>query len=169
MCGESGGANLSIACAMKAKRDGLLHLIDGLYAMCPFVYGRYGYGDDEETKLPSLSDNDGLSLNTKDIQMLASTYLPEGEDARKYPLAWPYWATVEDVAGLPPVVISVNELDPCRSEGIALYRKLLRAGVRARSYMIGGTVHAGDLLFMSAIPDITDATMRSIHDFCLSL
>jgi acetyl esterase len=34
------------------------------------------------------------------------------------PLAWPGFAEAEDVRGLPPVVISVNECDPLRDEGI---------------------------------------------------
>jgi acetyl esterase/lipase len=46
----------------------------------------------------------------------------------KNPLAWPYWASQEELKGLPPHVISVNELDPLFDEGISYYRKLLHAG-----------------------------------------
>ena len=35
--GESGGGNLSLATTLKAKRDGLLGHIDGVYAMCPYI------------------------------------------------------------------------------------------------------------------------------------
>ena len=38
-------------------------------------------------------------------------------------------ATVDDLAGLPPHVISVNQLDPLRDEGLVYFRKLLDAGV----------------------------------------
>ena len=34
-----------------------------------------------------------------------------------------------DVVGLPPTVISVNECDPLRDEGINFYRLLLKNGV----------------------------------------
>ena len=51
----------------------------------------------------------------------------------KNPLAWPGFATESDVEGLVPTVISVNECDPLRDEGIEFYRLLLRAGVPARS------------------------------------
>jgi acetyl esterase len=163
--GESGGANLSIATAMKAKQDNKMDQIDGVYAMCPFIYGRYNFGDAEEAKLPSLAENDGLFLNLVDMQMLASCYLPVGEDARNHPLAWPYWTTEEDLRGLPPHVITVNELDPLRSEGLAHYRKLMRAGVKVRCHTVCGTVHAGDLLFMGAIPDITNATLSDLLTF----
>ena len=55
---------------------------------------------------------------------LAKIYDPSGANATN-PLAWPYHATVEDLEGLPPHVVSVNELDPLRDEGLAYFRKLL--------------------------------------------
>ena len=45
---------------------------------------------------------------------------------RQDPLAWPGFATDDDVKGLPPTVISVNECDPLRDEGIGFYRLLIR-------------------------------------------
>ena len=54
------------------------------------------------------------------------------------PLAWPGFATKEDVTGLPPTVISVNECDPLRDEGIAFYRLVaLGRCARARSHGAG--------------------------------
>jgi acetyl esterase/lipase len=44
------------------------------------------------------------------------------------PLAWPLFATDDDLRGLPRTVISVNECDPLCDEGVAMYRKLLAAG-----------------------------------------
>ena len=49
------------------------------------------------------------------------------------PLAWPGFATSEDVSGLPPTVISVNKCDPLRDEGMAYYRLLMRSGVSVRA------------------------------------
>ena len=43
------------------------------------------------------------------------------------PLAWPDFATRDDVADFPPTIVSVNELDPLRDEGEAFYRLLLAA------------------------------------------
>ena len=40
--------------------------------------------------------------------------------------AWPAFATEDDVTGLVPTVISVNECDPLRDEGVEFYRLLLR-------------------------------------------
>ena len=37
--GESGGGNLTLATTLKAKRDGKLEQIDGVYAQCPYISG----------------------------------------------------------------------------------------------------------------------------------
>jgi acetyl esterase/lipase len=80
------------------------------------------------------------------------------------PLAWPSFATVDDVAGLPPTVISVNECDPLRDEGINFYRLLLRAGVPARCRQMMGTMH-GTEIFTVACPDVSRDTARDIAAF----
>jgi acetyl esterase/lipase len=85
------------------------------------------------------------------------------------PLAWPYHAPVEDLAGLPPHVVSVNELDPLRDEGLAYYRKLGEAGVSVVSRTVNGTCHAGDCLFRRDMPDVYAATVRDIASFAHSL
>lgn len=35
--GESGGGNLSIATSLKAKKEGWVDIIDGVYALCPYI------------------------------------------------------------------------------------------------------------------------------------
>ena len=59
----------------------------------------------------------------------------------------------------PPTVISVNECDPLRDEGIEFYRLLLRAGVPARCRQVMGTIH-GTEIFSIACPDISRDTAR---------
>ena len=66
------------------------------------------------------------------------------------PLAWRF-AQREDLEGLPPHVISVNELDPVRDEGLAYYRKLLRAGVDATGTTLHGVCHVADLMLRAGI------------------
>nr|WP_275586177.1 alpha/beta hydrolase fold domain-containing protein [Geodermatophilus normandii] len=167
--GESGGANLCLASALLARREGRLGAIAGVYAMVPYVSG--GYGWDEETKraeLPSLVENEGWFLNTLMMDVLVSTYDPTGEHARD-PLAWPYFATVEDLTGMPPHVVSVNELDPLRDEGIAYYRKLQAAGVRATGRVNLGLTHGADSIFKTAVGDVYDSTVADISRFARSL
>ena len=163
--GESGGGNLSLATTLKAKRDGLLEHIDGVYAMCPYISNAYV---SPPAELTSLSENDEYFLSCRMLGGLARVYDPNGEHATD-PLAWPYHATVEDLAGLPPHVISVNQLDPLRDEGLAYYRKLVDAGVSAVSRTVNGTCHAGDLIFHVAMPDVFAATIRDIKGFADSL
>jgi len=64
------------------------------------------------TELPSLVENDGYFIACDLMDPLAYYYTPEAADEEN-PLAWPYHASVEDLVGLPPHVISVNELTPC--------------------------------------------------------
>jgi acetyl esterase/lipase len=41
VAGESGGGNLTLATGLKLKRDGELGLIKGLYALCPYIAGKW--------------------------------------------------------------------------------------------------------------------------------
>lgn len=163
--GESGGGNYTLTTLLAAKRQGWLDRIAGAYAQCPFVSGRY---DDFPDELPSLRENDNYFLTAQLLAVLAATYDPDGEH-RDDPLAWALNATVEDLAGLPPVVVSVNELDPLRDEGLAFYRKLLAAGVPAVGRMLVGIMHVGEVLLPGAIPDVHRASIDDITAFARSL
>jgi len=163
--GESGGGNLSIATALKARQDGWIDQLAGVYAQCPYISNAYA---NPPAELPSLVENDGYLLDVANMGALAVAYDPDGANAAN-PLAWPYHAQAGDLEGLPPHVISVNQLDPLRDEGLVYYRMLLDAGVSAISRTVNGTCHAGDCLFLDAIPDVYRATLRDIKSFADSL
>jgi acetyl esterase len=165
LSGESGGGNLSLATALKAKSEGTLHQIDGVYAQCPFISNAYATHDPE---LPSLRENDGYVLSCEQLSALAVAYDPTRANATN-PLAWPYLASLQELRGLPPHVISLNQLDPLRDEGFVYFRRLLDAGVSAVSRTINGTCHAGDCLFRTAMPDVYMSTIRDIKSFADSL
>lgn len=156
--GDSGGGNLAIASALRLKRTNALHLIRGIYALCPYIAGRW-----PDERYPSSTENNGILLDLHHNQGAMAYGIEEFD--RRNPLAWPAFATEEDVQGLVPVVISVNECDPLRDEGIAFYRLLLRAGVRARCRTVMGTVH-GIEVFPSICPDISRDTAVNLADFC---
>ncbi|MDT5346415.1 MAG: hypothetical protein QOE52_5599 [Mycobacterium sp.] len=157
VAGESGGGNLTLAVGMKLKQDGDLASIHGLYAMCPFIAGERPLPQN-----PSSSENEGILVFFQDNRSTMA-YGIEAFKARN-PLAWPGMAQPDDVRGLPPVVISVNEGDPLRDEGIGFYRLLLESGVSARCRQIMGTVHGTEILPVIC-PDISRDTASDIADF----
>jgi acetyl esterase/lipase len=158
VAGESGGGNLTLATGLKLKQDGDLGLVRGLYAMCPYIAGHW-----PQDRYPSSTENNGLVIELHNNRG-AMAYGIEQFNARN-PLAWPGFAVEEDVRGLVPTVISVNECDPLRDEGIDFYRLLLRAGVQARCRQLMGTVH-GTEIFAIACPDVSRETAASIAQFC---
>ena len=159
--GESGGGNLAISTTLKARQENWSNQIDGVFAMCPYISGTYAEAPDE---LPSLVENDGYMLDGEMMNAMVTVYDPTRENAQN-PLAWPLQANKEDLAGLPPHIISVNELDPLRDEGLAFYRKLLNAGVSAVAKTVHGTPHAGDGTFPDFTPDIYAQTINAISGF----
>jgi acetyl esterase len=158
VAGESGGGNLTLATGMKLKRDGDIGLVKGLFALCPYIAGVW-----PQPQFPSSTENNGLLLDLHNNRA-AVAYGIEEYDNRN-PLAWPSFATPEDVRGLPPTVISVNECDPLRDEGVAFYRLLIQNGVPARCKQLMGTIHGTDI-FAVCCPDISHETATDIADFC---
>ncbi|MGB0112484.1 MAG: alpha/beta hydrolase [Ilumatobacteraceae bacterium] len=157
VAGESGGGNLTLATGMKLLRDGDIGLIRGLYALCPYIAGQW-----PQERFPSSSENEGILLNLHHNRG-ALAYGMEQLD-NENPLAWPSFATEDDVRGLVPTFISVNEADPLRDEGVDFYRLLLRAGVEAQCRVVMGTSHGMDV-FTALLPDVSRQTANSIALF----
>jgi len=164
--GESGGGNLCLALTHLAKREGWLDLIRGVYAQCPYIAGRDWA--DPPAHLPSLRENDGYFISRATFPVMAEVYDPGGANTED-PTCWPARAGVADLRGMPPHVISVNELDPLRDEGIEYYRRLLEAGVSAVGRVVLGTGHATDVFFAAAMPDVHAASLRDVSGFAQSL
>jgi acetyl esterase len=157
VAGESGGGNLTLATGLKLKQDGDLGLITGLYAMCPYIAGQWPYPES-----PSSTENDGILLSLHSNRGAMGYGIEAFNEGN--PLAWPSFATAADVAGLPRTVISVNECDPLRDEGLNFYRLLLKAGVPARGRQVMGTMH-GTEIFGIACPEISRDTARDLAAF----
>mgnify|MGYP001161505802 FL=1 len=165
LSGASGGSNLALATTLRAKQEGWLDEIDGVYAMCPYISGAYA---SKPAQLLSLHENNGYVINLNESAGLAKLYTPDESDNTN-PLAWPYYAKSSDLEGLPPHFISVNELDPLRDEGIAYYRNLLSAGVPAICRTIPGSTHGSDVMFRDLAPDTYMESERSVVGFVKSL
>ena len=54
IAGESGGGNLTLASALKLKKDGDISLVKGLYALCPYIAGQWPLPQN-----PSSTENNG--------------------------------------------------------------------------------------------------------------
>ncbi len=157
VAGESGGGNLTLATGLRLKQDGDLGLISGLYALCPYIAGRWPTDEN-----PSSVENNGIVLDLHHNRGAMAYGIEELEN--RNPLAWPGFATEDDVRGLVPTMISVNECDPLRDEGVNFYRLLLRADVPARCRQVMGTVHGTEILPIMC-PEISRDTAASIADF----
>lgn len=157
VAGESGGGNLTLATGLKLKQDGDIGLIKGLYALCPYIAGKWPLPEN-----PSSIENNGIFLELHNNRG-AMAYGIEAFEACN-PLAWPGFASADDVRGLPPTVISVNECDPLRDEGINFYRLLIQNGVSARCRQVMGTTH-GVEIFAVCCPDISRDTASDIARF----
>ena len=161
IAGESGGGNLTIATGLKLKQDGDIGLIKGLYALCPYIAGHWPLPEN-----PSSEENEGILLSLHTEQEFSQGALIYGIDAykNKDPLAWPSFATADDVKGLPKTYIIVNECDPLRDEGVNFYRLLRESDVDAQCRQVMGSVH-GTEIFLGCI-EISDETAMSIANFC---
>ena len=158
VAGESGGGNLTLATGLRLLKDGDIGLVQGLYALCPYIAGRWPLPEN-----PSSVENNGILLDLHNNRGAMAYGIDELEAGN--PLAWPGFATEDDVRGLPPVVVSVNECDPLRDEGVNFYRLLLRAGVSAQCRQVMGTIH-GTEIFPMTCPEVSRETARSLADFC---
>jgi acetyl esterase/lipase len=158
VAGESGGGNLTLATGLRLKREDKLDLIHGLYALCPYIAGIWPLDEN-----PSSVENNGIMLDLHSNYGAMAYGIEELE--KRNPLAWPSFAKGEDVRGFPPTMISVNECDPLRDEGIGFYRLLLQEGVEARCRQVMGTAHGTEILPV-ACPEISRDTARNIAEFC---
>ena len=162
--GESGGGSLALVTTLRAKQAGRIGSIQGVYAMCPYISGAYA---NPPAGLLSLTENDGYTLDCSMMSALVKVYDPTQANGSN-PLAWPYHASHEDLQGLPPHIISVNELDPLRDEGWVFSQHLMAAGNSATARIVPATNHAGDLSFLDIAPEPYQESLRSLRNFAFA-
>ena len=156
--GDSRGSEDTNEGEGEGKASNTHRLLDGVYAMAPFIGGVY-----PNPLYPSTTEHAGIVLSTEALATYAAAY---GDKINDDPLAWPSQCSVGDLHGMPPIVVSVNEFDPLRDEGIAFSRLCKDAGVDARCITVPGTVHAVDSFFPAICPELTTDNARNIANLC---
>src|SRR5262249_22324021 len=77
-------------------------------------------------------------------------YAPKAE-VRDLPYVSPLRASIDDLRGLPPALVIVDENDVLRDEGEAYAHALMQAGVPVRAVRYLGTIH--DFMMLNALAD----------------
>jgi len=90
----------------------------------------------------------GPWLTTAAMKWFWDAYAPNKAD-RKKPMASPLAATMEQLKGLPPALVIVDEYDVLRDEGEEYARKLIQAGVETTTVRVLATHH--DFAMLNAL------------------
>ncbi|GAA1194050.1 alpha/beta hydrolase [Pseudonocardia alaniniphila] len=132
VAGDSVGGNMTAVLAILAKQRGdVTFLHQSLY------YPVTDAGQDTESYRTYAN---GPYLTAESMAWFWDAYLPE-KDKRAEITASPLRASLEDLAGLPPTFVIVDENDVLRDEGEAYARRLTEAGVPTTSVRYNGTIH----------------------------
>lgn len=146
--GNSAGGNLALATALLLRDTGgpALRGILAAYPVCDSALDTASYRE----------FGTGWGLTHERMSFYWDVYVPHAAD-RHHPLAAPLRAKL---AGLPPVLVQLAELDVLRSEGEALAAKLRAAGVKAELEIFSGVVH-GFLRAMATVGKARDAVDKA--------
>ncbi|MET8489027.1 alpha/beta hydrolase [Streptomyces tendae] len=132
VAGDSVGGNMSAALTHMAKRRGdVTFLHQSLY------YPVTDAGQDTESYRVFAH---GPHLTAKAMEWFWNAYAPNPAE-RDQITASPLRATLEDLQGLPPAFVVVDENDVLRDEGEAYARKLIQAGVPTTSVRYNASLH----------------------------
>jgi acetyl esterase/lipase len=101
---------------------------------------------------------DGYYLTRRAMEWFWDAYIPD-PDQRAEITASPNQATIEQLVGLPPTLVFVDEADVLRDEGEAYAAKLRQAQVPVTTVRYDGVVH--DFMLLNAMSD-AQATRAAI-------
>jgi acetyl esterase len=142
VAGDSVGGNMTAALTLLAKeRKG--PAIRYQVLLYPVTDANFNTGSYNEFA-------DGPWLSKGAMQWFWDAYAPNIEDRKKI-VASPLLATVEQLKGLPPALLIVDESDVLRDEGEAYARKLIEAGVDVTALRVLATHH--DFAMLNALAD----------------
>ncbi|WP_347403830.1 alpha/beta hydrolase [Mycobacterium sp. 236(2023)] len=147
VAGDSVGSNMTAAVALMAKQRGDVTFVhQSMY---------YPVTDAAQDAASYAEFADGPFLTAKSMAWFWDCYLPDIA-LRSEITASPLRATRDDLRGLPPALVIVDENDVLRDEGEAYARKLTAAGVRTTSVRVNGIIH--DFMMLNPVRDTAAAS-----------
>jgi acetyl esterase/lipase len=148
--GESVGGDMTAALTLMAKERGDVTFVHA---------GMYYPVTDAAMDTQSYDEfADGPYLTRKAMEWFWDAYIAD-PDQRLGITASPNQATIEQLKGLPPTLLLVDEADPLRDEGEAYAAKLRLAGVPVTTVRYDGTCH--DFMLLNSLSQ-TNATRAAI-------
>lgn len=147
VAGDSVGGNMTAAVAILAKQRG-----DVTFVHQSMYYPVTDAGQDTDTYKEFA---DGPFLTAKAMEWFWDAYAPDVE-RRAEITASPLRASLDDLAGLPPALLIVDEGDVLRDEGEAYAAKLRQAGVPIVTVRYNGIIH--DFMMLNPVRETQAAT-----------
>jgi acetyl esterase len=144
VAGDSAGGNMATVLCLMAKQRGDVTFVQQsmYYPMTDALTNQ----DSESYRL----FKDGPYGDAKTMDWFWSTYLPEEEQRSKSTVS-PLRATLDELRGLPPALVIVDENDIIRDQGEAYATKLREADVPTASVRFNGTMH--DFMMLAVLRD----------------
>jgi acetyl esterase/lipase len=157
VAGDSVGGNMTAALAIMAKQRGDVHFVhQSLY---------YPVTDAAQDTESYREFADGPFLTAKAMAWFWDAYIPaSAAEQRAEITASPLRASLEDLGGLPPAFVIVDENDVLRDEGEAYAARLRQAGVPTTSVRYNGIIH--DFMMLNPLRPTratTAAVEQAIH------
>jgi acetyl esterase len=140
VAGDSVGGNMAAAVTILAKQRGGPKIVQQIM-FYPVTDANFHNGSYDQFA-------EGYFLTREAMKWFWNAYLPD-EAARKQSTASPPQASIEQLKGLPPALITTNENDVLRDEAEDYARKLAQAGVPVTAVRLLGMIH--DNLILGAI------------------
>ena len=150
VAGDSVGGNMTAALALMASDRGDVRFVhQSMYY--PVTDAAMDTGSYEQFA-------EGYFLTAKAMAWFWDAYAPDVE-RRAEPYASPLRASDEQLAGLPPALVIVDEADVLRDEGEAYAARLRKAGVAVTTVRYDGITH--DFMMLNPLSD-THATRAAV-------
>lgn len=150
MGGDSAGANLSFATALRLRDQGEGELVRA-------ILSNYGYfAATVSDAAEAAFGGPGSIMDRAEALAYYTNYLTDFDRERSDPLACPLLA---DLAGLPPVLLVIPECDLLTEQSLAMEARLRAAGVATGAIVYPGATHS----FLEAV-SIAAVARKGIAD-----